>query len=219
MAQSPLFELMVLYPTSINIVSETNPQKASLPVKLVGILNWPSGVGTPTGTITYKDNGVVIGTTSAPFGTLITPILSAGLHSNLTCEYSGDSAFAACSGILTNSDQTAPFGPYGIGPSLTQVVYDKVFLLTDPDGGKWWMSYDDGFGTGADFSSLPDQPVTGTVAFVPDIGRCVITLGGNSGYAFVFLKNFGDPTIIAGFGYQSAQSPDPLTLFAMLQAF
>lgn len=95
----------VLEATTVALASSANPAQTLLPVTLTAAVT-NAGVGVPTGTVTFTDGQVQLGT--APLGAsgtavLTVPMLSAGAHS-IVASYAGDADnFAATSQALTET--------------------------------------------------------------------------------------------------------------------
>jgi kumamolisin len=93
---APVSQKVVKAGTSGGIGSSKNPSVHAKPVTFTATINGAFG-GIPTGTVTFKDGAVVLGT--APLGTghkanFTTSALAVGLHS-ITAKYSGDANFKA----------------------------------------------------------------------------------------------------------------------------
>jgi len=82
------------------------------------------GTGTPTGTVTFKDNGATIGTAplSGGGGTLMTSALGVGTHP-ITAVYSGDADFAGS----TSAPLTQTVNPAATLTALMSSVTPSVF--------------------------------------------------------------------------------------------
>ncbi|MFA5272559.1 MAG: DUF2341 domain-containing protein [Candidatus Peribacter sp.] len=96
-----------------------------------------SGADTPTGTITFKDSSVTLGTTTLGqgSGSYTTSALSVGSHS-ITAEYGGDSIFfASGSTALAHSVTSASLGAGG-GASYWRRLYEDG--IAPSDFVEWW---------------------------------------------------------------------------------
>jgi hypothetical protein len=113
--------------TTTTLGVSPNPAASGTPVTLTATV--VGGGGTPTGTVSFRDNGSVIGTVSlngSGVAALVTSSLAAGSHS-VIATYNGDTTFAASSSspttlinggaspgstgtTLTSSENPAPFG-------------------------------------------------------------------------------------------------------------
>jgi hypothetical protein len=103
---SPAFHEVISLPgTTTSLISNPNPSATGQDVTLSVTVTANSGVGTPTGTVTFSDGRSPLGTVplnagKAPF---ITGSLAAGVHS-ITAAYSGDGNFAkSTSSVLTQT--------------------------------------------------------------------------------------------------------------------
>jgi hypothetical protein len=83
----------------VALSSSSNPSQAGQPVTFTSIIT--GSVGTPTGTVTFKDGGTVLRTVSLLGGTasFTTSSLSVGSHS-MTATYNGDSNFLAATSVV-----------------------------------------------------------------------------------------------------------------------
>ncbi len=119
--------------------------------------------GTPTGTVQFKDNGTNLGGAQTLNGsgdaTFITSSLSAGTHTPITADYSGDAQFAVSTGTLSSS-------PDQVVNSCAANV--TVANNTDAAGG----SLRDALSTVCDGGTITFDPV----AFAPVGGPYTITL-------------------------------------------
>ena len=81
-------------PSSVALTSSPNPSAPAAPVTLTATLNST----TATGTVTFKSNGLTLGTVSSPFNlgvaTFSANLGSAGSYT-LTADYSGDTTYAS----------------------------------------------------------------------------------------------------------------------------
>jgi len=110
----------------VTLSSSLNPAGTGDAVTFTATLGALSGVrNVPTGTITFKDGSTVLNTVALSNGeaSLLTSSLAAGTHV-ISAAYSGDSAFMASSGFLTQfiNQATAPSGYYVLSanpPSAT----------------------------------------------------------------------------------------------------
>ena len=99
--------------TTTTVTSSLNPSLAGHQVSLTATVRPAPGTGTPTGTVTFYDDGTQLG--SAPLdssgtATITTSALEAGIH-KITASYGGDQNFTASTGSLTqtvNVNQAAP---------------------------------------------------------------------------------------------------------------
>jgi hypothetical protein len=105
---APVSETVNQAKTTTVLTSSANPLVWGQPVTFTATVSAVSpGVGTPTGTVTFKDGSTVLGTAALQIvngveeATLTTSALAVGTHS-LTAVYSGDSDFVtSTSAILT----------------------------------------------------------------------------------------------------------------------
>ena len=81
--------------TSTGLSSGKNPSDAGETVQFIATVVWPSGAGTPTGTVTFRDGATPFATIplgSAGNASASTAFATAGQHS-ITAQYSGDANF------------------------------------------------------------------------------------------------------------------------------
>jgi hypothetical protein len=116
--------------TQTSLVSSLNPSSYGQSVTLTATVTSPGG--TPTGTVTFYDGGVSLG--SAPLSSggqasLATSTLAAGTHS-ITAAYSGDSTFTgSTTNVLSqtvNKDATAT----SLASSLNPAKYGQTVTFT-----------------------------------------------------------------------------------------
>ena len=90
-----------------------------------------SGVGTPSGTVTFKDGGVVfaISTLTSGVATVATSTLSVGIHS-ITATYNGDEIFNASTSVAVSQTVNKANITITIGSSLNPSTYGDVVTLT-----------------------------------------------------------------------------------------
>jgi hypothetical protein len=103
--------------TTLNV--SPNPAASNTPVSLTATV--AGNGGTPTGTVSFRDNGAVIGTVSlggSGVATLVTSTLAVGSHS-VIATYNADANFAASSS--SPSTVTINAGP-GTGPNATGIT-------------------------------------------------------------------------------------------------
>jgi hypothetical protein len=101
-AATVLNEVVTLRPTATTItgqaINPNNPQD----VLLIGVVEW-TGQVTPTGTITFTNNGTVLGTVAVNTAGLATLSVTLGTGTNLiTASYSGDVSYAPSSSAATS---------------------------------------------------------------------------------------------------------------------
>jgi len=86
-----------------SVTSSVNPADLNQSVTFTATLTGPSGTGTPTGTVQFKDGGTNLGTpvmlNASGAAQLTTSTLTTGNH-NITADYSGDTNFLAVTGTL-----------------------------------------------------------------------------------------------------------------------
>lgn len=114
--------LAVLEATSVTLTSSANPTLTLSPITLTASIK-NAGVGTPTGTITFTDGTVTLGTVSLSGGvaSLTVPQLSAATH-NIVASYTGDTDNAAASS--STLAQVVQLRPTGV--VLTSSVTDPT---------------------------------------------------------------------------------------------
>src|SRR5262249_10107459 len=99
--------------TTLALASSVNPAATGQAVTFrVGVTAVAPGAGTPTGTVTFKDGGVILGTFAVGAdgtATLTTSFAAAGGHV-ITAVYNGDPNFVGSSQALTEQ-VNAPVSP------------------------------------------------------------------------------------------------------------
>ncbi len=121
-SDDPANQLVNLIPTSTAL---TSPDPVAVGTSITLTASVSSLIGTPTGTVTFSDNGTVIGTgdlNASGVATLITTFSTLGVHS-LTVSYGGDGNYDVSVGSLSPTvirDNTtvsltsdSPSSPYG----------------------------------------------------------------------------------------------------------
>jgi VCBS repeat-containing protein len=81
--------------TSTGLSSSKNPSNAGETVQFTATVVWPSGAGTPTGTVAFRDGATAFATVPLGAGgtaSASTAFTTAGQHS-ITAQYSGDPSF------------------------------------------------------------------------------------------------------------------------------
>jgi hypothetical protein len=129
---------------SVAVTSTANPSNFGDSLTLQASLNIISGIGTPTGTVTFKDGASIIGsgTVSGNVATFVTSILSVGAHS-ITAVYGGDINFALSTSPVftqniaqgtTNTTVASSVNPSSFGQSVlftsTSVINTGAGTLT-----------------------------------------------------------------------------------------
>ncbi|WP_213804807.1 Ig-like domain repeat protein [Granulicella sp. dw_53] len=107
-SSSPAFTQQVLQATAISITSSVNPSIAGKIVTFTAVLPGATGV-VPTGTVTFRDGGTVLGSSTISGGSASFSIstLTLGAH-NITAAYGGDTNFQAItSAALTQTIRIA----------------------------------------------------------------------------------------------------------------
>ena len=112
----PLTQVMTKNPSATALVAAPNPSAPGQPVTLTATVTAPSGGGTPTGVVYFRDGAVNLGRSglnAAGVATLVTSALGNGGHS-LTAFYEGD----------------ANFGP-STSPPISQIVNSSPIAIND----------------------------------------------------------------------------------------
>ncbi|HET6930495.1 MAG TPA: Ig-like domain repeat protein [Candidatus Acidoferrum sp.] len=125
--------------SSTAVTSSQNPSALGQSVTFTATVSAVApGVGTPTGSVTFKDGGSSIGTGTLSGGvaTLSTSSLTAGSHT-ITATYGGDSNFNGSTGSLTGNPQvvlTPPLISKSFGPSAIPAngVSTMTITITNP---------------------------------------------------------------------------------------
>jgi hypothetical protein len=110
--------------TSVSVTSSANPQTYLGSVTFIAVVSSAAG-GSPSGTVTFKDNGVTIGTGTLSGGTatFTTDSLAVGSHS-ITAVYEGDDSYlTSTSGVLTQTVEKA-----GTSVSVTSSANPQTYL-------------------------------------------------------------------------------------------
>ena len=123
---APLTETVTNTTALVTLSSSPNPSLLNQPVVLTAkVAAVPPAVGTPTGTVAFRDGATALGTaalSSSGVATLTLSTLAVGSHS-LTAVYSGDADFSgATSAALTQTVQYAPAGTSCDGEAGHQIL-------------------------------------------------------------------------------------------------
>lgn len=125
-------------PTAVEVASSSNPSVPGQQVAFAAAVVTPPGAPTATGTVTFLDGGLAIGSASVDgdgIATLTTGGLSAGLHS-IVASYSGDEFTAPATS--TPEDQTVA----AASPDLRFVdqLYNDILGRPADGGASTWAS-------------------------------------------------------------------------------
>ena len=189
---TPLASAELFQPTPIDSTTTLLTSGACQPVELTAGVQSASGHGGPTGTVTFKDNGTIVGTAPIQSGLAsLSPSVPDGMHS-FTAEYGGDNAFNASAsaavsqqlnGAPTVTISGAPPGPSVLGTSLT--------LTASAGGGTApysfsWTRGGSLVGSGANLTDSPPLGANVYRARVTDANGCT----GNSADTTVNVFDF-----------------------------
>ena len=128
-AAGQLVQTVAQASTTTTVVSSANPSVFSQPITFTATVSTAPGLGTPTGTVTFLDGGVSIGTGTLAGGTatFTTAALSLATHT-ITVSYSGDNNFQGSSSAAlsqtvnqgaTSTTVTSSANPSVFGQSVT----------------------------------------------------------------------------------------------------
>jgi hypothetical protein len=121
-------------PTTVDLAPSLNPAVVGQAVTFTATVRGPAGSGTPTGTVTFMDGNVVLGTFAVGAdGTAMvtTSFATAGGHA-ITASYSGDANFAGSSQALTEqvNAPTAATTTTTLSASAATAVFGQAETLT-----------------------------------------------------------------------------------------
>src|SRR5262249_52350971 len=125
--------------TTTTVVSSANPSIFSLPLTLTAVVQAvPPGIGTPTGSVTFRDGTTVLGTAGILLGTAMASFtsakLSGGTHS-ITAGYNGDGNFnPSTSAPFIQTVTTTPIEAF-----VTALYRDVLERLPDVGGFTFWV--------------------------------------------------------------------------------
>ncbi len=155
--------------TTTALLSSANPSVAGQSVTFTATVSPASGTGMPTGTVTFSDGGAQIGTATLASGgtaTIATASpLAVGIHA-ITAAYSGDTAFTASTGSLTQTvNQAVTTTTTAVSSSANPAVTGQTVTYTAtvspvPDGGT--VAFSDNGAPITGCSSLQVATSTGT---------------------------------------------------------
>ena len=191
--------------TTTALLSSANPSVAGQPVTFTATVSPASGTGTPTGTVTFSDGGAQIGTVTLASGgtaTIATASpLAVGIHA-ITAAYSGDTAFTASTGSLTQTvnqaattTTTTTAVTSSANPAVTgQTVTYTATVSPAPDGGT--VAFSDNGAPVTGCSSLQVATGTGTATCqisYKTAGTHPITAAYSGDTAFTASTGLADP--------------------------
>ena len=215
---TPVASVELFQPTPIDSTTTLFTSGACQPVELTAGVLSASGHGGPTGTVTFKDNGTVLGTAPVQSeGASLSPSVPDGMHS-FTAEYSGDDAFNASTSAAVSqqlngapavSVSGAPPGPSVLGTSLT--------LTATASGGTapYSFSWTRGGSFVASGASLSEAPPLGANTYqvmVTDANGCTGTSAATTVNVFDFTVSIAPaqntlyrngPTTLASYTIQT----------------
>jgi len=115
--------------TTTIITASVNPPAANQPVVLTASVIGTGGSGSPTGTVTFTDNGTAIGTAALSGGVAsITVTLPAGSNT-IVATYGGDSVYSGSSGSY-GLTVNRPASTFTFSSNLSAAVYGQSVTLT-----------------------------------------------------------------------------------------
>jgi hypothetical protein len=115
--------------SATTVTSSINPASANQPVVLIASVSGSGATGPPTGTVTFTDNGIVIGTSILVAGVAtFTTTLTSGSN-NIVATYNGDSVFSGSSGSFGLTVNKPP-ATLLLSSSLSVSVYGQSVTLT-----------------------------------------------------------------------------------------
>jgi uncharacterized repeat protein (TIGR01451 family) len=159
--------------TTTTLASSANPSESGQDVTFTATV--ASGAGTPTGTVTFKDNGVAIsGCSNRPLSsgqaTCVATGLSVGNHP-ITADYSGDTNFTASTGTLSGGQVVNVTASISIDDiSVTEGnsgTKNFVFTVTLSKASNLVVKVDFATASGTATAATDYQSATGTLTFNP----------------------------------------------------
>ncbi len=199
---SPEYAAQASNTSSTTVTPSVTSAVATQPVTLTATVTATNGSsGVPTGTVSFIDNGTLLGTgtvSSSGQATLTTTTLTPGANA-ITATYSGDGTFSTSNGttsvtvtaaatttVLTSSANPAPFGQ--------SITFSAAVTANSPGSGA-------AFGT-VTFTDTTSNTVLGTATTNAVSGIATLTLGGPTvpgGPAPLPNLSVGSHTIVATF--------------------
>jgi len=190
---SPALTQNVLQATTTAVTSTQNPSVVGQSVTFTATVT-PSGAGTPTGTVTFKDGTTILGTgtlngSSPPQATFTTSALAAGSHS-ITAVYGGDANFGtSTSSVLTQTvlQVTTTAVTSSLNPSVFGQTVTFTATVTPAAGGPptGTVTFKDGtttLGTGALNASTPPQATFTISALTAGSHSITAVYGGDANF-------------------------------------
>jgi hypothetical protein len=159
--------------TAVTLASSANPAVTGQSVTFTATVSVVApGAGTPTGTVTFKDGNVVLGTVAVlADGTapLTTSFAATGGHA-ITAVYNGDPNFTGSSQALTEQVNAATTGLQDAG--FESPAVGAGAFQYDPAGIPWAFAGSAGIsGNGSGFTAAnPNAPEGAQVAFLQGTG-------------------------------------------------
>ncbi len=116
--------------STITLIATPNPPPPGQPVTFTATVNGTNGSGTPTGTVTFTDNGAIVSVSTLISGvaTFVDSSLTPGSHT-IGAQYNGDTTYPSASanyGILVNK----PAATTSFSSNLTTSVLGQQVTLT-----------------------------------------------------------------------------------------
>lgn len=133
---APVTQTVGAAPTTTDLVAAPNPALIGTAVSLTATVS--SGIGMPTGTVTFSDGTTLIGIGTLLNGqaALTTSALTLGSHS-VTASYGGDAVFASSLSAVVNEAVIASGTATSLSPNPTATTYggSVTFSATVTSGG------------------------------------------------------------------------------------
>ncbi|MGE5686317.1 MAG: Ig-like domain-containing protein, partial [Gemmatimonadota bacterium] len=174
--------------TSTGLSSGKNPSDARETVQFTATVVWPSGAGTPTGTVTFRDGATPFATVPLGSGgtaSAATALAAAGQHS-ITAQYSGDANFGgSTSPALVQVVRVVDRAPVAAGDAYT-VNEDTPLSVAAP-------------GVLGNDSDPDGNPITAIKLTDPAHGAVV--LNSNGGFSYTPAPDYNGPD---SFTYQAS---------------
>jgi uncharacterized repeat protein (TIGR01451 family) len=178
--------------SSVAVTANPTTSAAGQNVTFTATVTRASGTGgTPSGTVQFKDNGVNLGAAQPldanGIATLSTSALTAGSHSNITAEYSGDAAFKTGTGTLSTSVTVVAPPIIGKAFSPTSIQLNEVstltFTITNPSANTVALSgiaFNDAFPSGLEVDASPAATNTCGGTFAASAAAASVNLTGGT---------------------------------------
>ena len=191
--------------SSISLTVTPNPAQPNQPVVITASVSGQNGGGLPSGTVSFTDNGTVIGVASLLNGVAtLTTTLSPGSQ-NIGATYSGDSIYPSASTNI-GVTVTKPGATTTFSSNLTSTVFGQSVTLTvrftGAQGGSALPTgtvqfLDNGVPIGSPVTIVNGVATLTIASLPPGTNNIGVTYNGDGNFSSL-TKNVGTVTVLQG---------------------